>query len=531
MKILLQGVNLCYNKRNDIHMKAGKVSFLSLIFAPFVAFAANEGVPSYYQTQSAPNANQTSYGRYADQGYTKYVGKSGNKQVVGSRTYSYQVPRPAQMPTFDGTMTANGIAMPAQSEPATSIYAGYSRRFADFEFETGVNSILEWDDMIWNEIRVGARHNFSLRDFDLSVYGEYAYGDMSHGGLSMDYDLKPFEAQYPEYGIFTISMGDQSGRSNYFRFGISAHHIWDIGGWKLSPTFGYEIFKHNLEMSDHYYPNPGVYLPLMTKDGFYVFGNELGEYFAVPIGTTPPDDWYQVCMSPEDIKIVTNPINGSGAVNGFPYLGDSLTTGDYEITMGTIPWGVGSGECVIIGGDGPIVVEGTTHIYNTTWSGFYVGLEIEKQMTLRDKLRLYMQVGLPKYSSEGIWPNRTDWQQNPSFLDEGSNGAYSYAAEMEYNYKLSDRLQLSLKVDTNLFHVGKIPGELYVAEYSQYVIDENGQYVMQEVIEYGPNNEILGTYFVPLLETVTAHTEKVSDSLKRATWQSFGIHLGVKYAF
>ena len=504
-------------------MKARKISFLALLVAPLAAIAANEGVPSYYQNSASPNANQVSYGKYADQGYTKYVGQSGNKQVVGSRTYSYQVPRP-QIPTVVGTMTANGIALPPDSEPATSIYAGYSRRFADFEFETGVNSILEWDDMIWNEIRVGARHNFSLRDFDLSIYGEYAYGDMSHGGLSMDYDLKPFEAQYPEYGIFTISMGDQSGRSNYFRFGISAHRVWDIGGWKLSPTFGYEIFKHNLEMSDHYYPNPGIYLPLMTDDGDYVFGNELGEYFAVPIGSEAPEDWYQVCMSPEDIKIVTN--GSSGSVNGFPYLGDSLTTGDYTIEMGTVPWGVNANECVIIGGDGPVVVEGTTHIYNTTWSGFYIGLEIEKQMTLKDKLRFYMQFGLPKYSSEGIWPNRTDWQQNPSFIDEGSNGAYSYAAEMEYNYKLSDRVQLSFKVDTNLFHVGKIGGELYIAEYSQYVIDENGQYVMQEVYD-----ELGNVYYVPLLETVAAHTEHVSDSLKRATWQSFGLHLGIKYAF
>ena len=97
---------------------------------------------------------------------------------------------------------------------------------------------------------------------------------------------------------------------------------------------------------------------------------------------------------------------------------------------------------------------------------------------------------------------------------------------MEYNYKLSDRAQLSIKVDTNLFHVGKIPGELYVAEYSQYVIDENGQYVMQEVID-----ELGNKYYVPLLETVPAHTEKVNDSLKRATWQSFGLHLGIKYSF
>ncbi|MBR4891750.1 MAG: hypothetical protein IKZ34_01025 [Alphaproteobacteria bacterium] len=505
-------------------MKVGTISFLSAILAPLAAFAANEGVPSYYQTQMMPTANQMGYGGYANQGYTKYIGQSGTKQVIGSRSYSYQVPRP-QMPTaVFGTMTANGIAMPIEAEPKTYLFAEYSRRFADFEFETGVNSILEWDDMIWDEITVGARHNFSLRDFDMSVYGEYTRGTMSHGGLSMDYDLKPFDEAYPEGGIFTISTGDQTGSSDRLRLGISAHHAWDIGGWKLSPTFGYEIFKHNLEMSNHYYPNPGIYLPLMTDRGEYVFGDSFGDYYSVPVGTVVPEDWYQVCMSPEDIKIVTNV--PSGYTNGFGILGDSLVTGDYEISMGTTPWGVEAGECVIIGGDGPIVVEGTTHIYNTTWSGFYIGLEIEKQMTLKDKLRMYVQFGMPEYSSEGIWPNRTDWQQNPSFLDEGSNDAYSYMAEMEYDYKLSDRLRLSLKVDTNYFYVGKIPGELYVAEYSQYVIDENGQYVMEEVIA-----EDGSIYYVPLLETVPAHTEKVQDSLKRAAWQSFGLHIGVKYAF
>jgi hypothetical protein len=503
--------------------KVGVFSFLSLIFAPLAAFSASEGVPSYYQKSYEKNANQAAYGRYADQGYTKYVGESGRKQVVGSRTYSYQVPA-VSAPSGYGAMTYNGVALPPESEPHTTLYAGYARRFADFEFETGVNSVLEWDDMIWNEIHVGARHNFSIRDFDMYIYGEYAYGDMSHGGLSMDYDLKPYDEAYPEIGLFTISMGDQSGRSNHLRFGISAHHIWDIGGWKLSPTFGYEIFKHNLEMSNHYYPNPGVYLPLMTNTGEYVFGDALGNYYSVPQGMETPEEWYQVCMGPEDIKVVTN--SPSGYYDGYAILGDALITGDYSIDMGTTPWGVGSGECVIVGGDGPVIVEGTTHEYNTTWSGFYVGLEIEKQMTLKDKLRFYMQFGLPKYSSEGIWPNRTDWQQNPSFLDEGSNGAYSYAAEMEYNYKLSDRLQLSLKVDTNLFHVGKIPGELYVAEYSQYVVDENGQYVMQEVID-----DLGNIYYVPLLETVPAHTEHVSDSLKRATWQSFSLHLGFKYSF
>ena len=493
-------------------MRAYLVSFVSMFWVSFMAYASNEGVPAYYQTETSTTVNETAYGQYQQQGYTKYVGQSGNKQVVGSRSYSYQVPRPT-IPQIMGTMTTNGIAMPASEEPATTVSAGYTRRFADFQFETGVNSILEWDDMVFNEIGVGVQHNFSLRNFDMFAYGEYSMGVMSHGGLSMDYDLKPYDEADPSYGIFTISVGDQSGKTNHFKLGIGAHHIWDIGGWKLSPSFGYEIFNHNLEMSDHLYPNPGIFLPLMTNLGDYVYGDVYGNYYSLPINVEAPEDWYQVCMSPEDIKLVQT--TNSGSILG---LGTSLVTGDYNPDMGYVPWGVDSGECVIIGGDGPVIVEGTTHIYNTTWSGFYIGLEIEKQMTLADKLRFYFQVGLPKYSSEGTWPNRTDWQQNPSFIDEGSNGAYSYAAEMEYNYRISDRMQLAIKVDTDLFYVGHIGGELYLAEYTTWLVDENGYYILDD------NG-------LPILETVPAETVYISDQLDHATWQSFGLHVGLKYSF
>ncbi len=491
-------------------MNIGRLSLLYGLLVPFTALASSEGVPSYYQTNTSMNANQAAYGQYASQGYTKYVGQTGNKQIVGSQSYSYQVPRPT-VNTNAGAMTVNGIATP--SEDKTSLYVTYARRFADFEFRTGVNSVLEWDDMVFNEIGVGVQHNFSVRNFDMFAYGEYSMGFMSHGGMSMDYDLEPYDASNQYAGIFTISVGDQTGRTNHLKLGIGARHVWDIGGWKLSPSFGYEIFNHNLEMSDHYYPNPGIFLPLMTSNGDYVYGDIEGNYYSVPINMEAPEEWYQVCMSPEDIKLVQT--TNSGGIFG---LGTSLVTGDYNPDMGYVPWGVDSGECVIIGGDGPVIVEGTTHIYNTTWSGFYVGLEIEKQMTLADKLRFYFQVGLPKYSSEGTWPNRTDWQQNPSFIDEGSNGAYSYAAEMEYNYRISDRMQLAIKVDTDLFYVGNIGGEIYWAEQTGWATDENGYYILDE------NG-------LPILETIPAYTEYISDQLEHATWQSFGLHVGLKYSF
>ena len=505
-------------------MRTGEIAFLAAFLAPFAVYAANEGVPSYYQTAGQQTANSAAYSQYANMGYTKYVGQSGQKQIVGTTTYTYQVPR-VKVPTISnsptmyypgyatgGAMTANGVAMPMESEPATTMYAAYTRRFADFQFKTGVNSILEWDDMIFNEINVGVQHNFTLRNMDMFAYADYTYGDMEKGGLSMDYDLEPYDWADQRYGIFTISMGDESGRTNHLRLGVGARHVWDIWGWKLSPSIGYEIFKHNLKMSNHLYPNPGIYIPLMGTNGDYVYGDAKGNYYTLPTDAAAPSDWYQVCMSPEDMKIVSTPDAS------YVSLGTGFTTVDYYPALDTKPWGVSSGECVIIGGDGPILVDGTTHIYNTTWSGFYVGLEVEKQMTLSDKLRFYVQFGLPKYSSEGIWPNRDDWQQHPSFLDEGDNGAYSYLAELEYDLKISNRLQLSFKVDTNYFHVGKIDGELYLAAYGYYLVDDDGQYILDE-------------YGNVIYQTTSEETKKITESLKEANWQSFGLHIGFKYAF
>lgn len=500
-----------------------KVKFiLSLlgICAPLAAFSASrEGVPSYYNSAANYGTQKSvSNAVYTNNGvHSSYVGQNNQKKVVGQRSYSYDVYSP-QQPTVTGTITPNGVAINPADEPNFVLAVDYARKYAKFGFQTGVNSRLEWNDMIFNEIGVNAQYNFDVRGVDMFAFGEYRYGSLGDHGLSMDYDLEPYDWKYPDYGLFTISMGDMSGKTNYMRFGIGARHIWDISGWKLSPSFGYEIFNHDLKMSDHLYPNPGIYLPLMTQYGDYVYGDTSGNYYSVPQGTAVPDDYYQVCMSPEDIKVVYAGADRSPQVTVDQNGNLVLVTGDYQTIWGDLPWGVGPGECVIIGGDGPTIIEGTTHIYNTKWQGLFVGLEVEKQMTFADKLRFYAQVGLPSYYAEGTWPNRTDWQQNPSFIDEGRNGSYSYQLEMEYTYTMSNRLQLSIKAETNFYRVGKVGGELYVASYTQWLIDEAGQYV-------------LDANGYPILEVVEGHTEHISDSLKYAQWQSFGLHLGLKYAF
>jgi hypothetical protein len=515
------------------------------LFALTVPFAlharAREGSPVYYQNQYQPQYQQAVASAPAQ---NVYVGSAPVRQVVGQRTYSYQANQASQGPlagllsglggglggaNAGGQMTPNGVAVPpSMAQTDISIKAELVRRFADFEFKTGVNSILEWDNMVLTEIALHGEKNFVVRDFDLFVLGEYRRGTVSGPGRSMDYDLEPYDYSQPEYGIFTISIGGQSGTAQTMKLGLGARNVWDLNGWKLSPSIGYQIFKHDLKMNDHIYPNPAVLIPLMTPNGDYVYANNSGAYGVAAPGEAVPEDWFQVCMSPEDLALA------AVDATGLPVLVDNtLLTTEYNPLPGYeyLPWGVGPGECVIIGGDGMIVVDGTTHIYNTTWSGIYLGLEIEKQMTYVDKLRFYLQVSMPHYKSEGTWPNRTDWQQNPSFIDEGDSGALHYQAEMEYVYQFSDRLQLSLKASMDYFNVGKIAGKLFVAAYDYYETDSEGYLICQDVGTGMTGTQYCETGGIPIISRQPAYTEHVADSLLYATWRSFALHLGARYAF
>jgi hypothetical protein len=483
---------------------------LAGVLMPVAAAVAREGTPYYYQNNAGQNYQYYQNAR-GPNAQPVMVGNQPSRAVVGQNVTSqiYNIPKVNAGATVS---TPNGVAL--VDDKKWQVFGSYGRRFADFQFETGVQSILEWDDMVFDEMTVGLRRDFNMNSFDLFAFGSYTYGKYSSGGLSMDYDLKPYDDAYPDIGLFTISIGDQNGDTSRINIGIGAKHIWDVLGWKISPIIGYEIMEHNLNMSNHEYPNQATYIPLMTEDGYYVIGDINGLYAAIAPGEEIPADWYQVCAGPTDIALVSSS-NGSPMVD----VDCNLIMTNYDPIMGDLPWGVVAGDCVIIGGDGMTIVEGITHIYNTTWSGMYVGVELEKQMTYTDKLRFYGQVSKPHYASDGIWPNRTDWQQNPSFIDEGDTDAFAYRLEMEYTYSLSDSIHLALKADMDHFHIGEVPGTLFVAEYTSYVIDEYGQYVIDPITGY------------PVIETIEAHSETVQESLRSADWTSFGINLSVKYKF
>ena len=497
-------------------MRALFAAFLVFFAIPF-ALSAREGTPFYYQN---PYAAQYQQAPSPYPGQNIWIGNQPSRQVVGQRSYSYQVPRQNANPwaAGGGAMTPNGVAMPRDNNPYdVGITGHYAKKFADFTFETGVQSILHWNNMLIDEIGFRLEKEFNLRGYNVVAFGEYSTGKLTGGGMSMDYDLKPYDDAVPWDGIFTISMGGQSGTMQNMKFGIGPKHIWDVSGWKITPIVGYQIFKHDMKMNDHIYPNPAVYIPLMNQFGDYIFGDGIN-FINVPQGMAAPNGYYQVCMSPEDLMLAASDSQGRPLFDS----DGNIITADWMPNDDGLPWGVGPGDCVVIGGDGLIMVPGVTHIYNTTWSGIFLGLEIEKQMTYVDKLRFYVQASMPHYRSEGTWPNRTDWQQNPSFLDEGDTGALHYQAEIEYVYQFSDRMQLSLKAEGSYFHIGQVGGELYVAGYTDFVYDYDEFGNPYPAVDAGGN---------VILQNYPAYTEKIADSLKWASWISFGLHLGVKYAF
>ena len=500
-------------------MRAKFAALLSMVMMPF-ALDANpavvhgqqrEGVPFFYQNtwqnQWAPAPVQRPQNNI-------WVGDNNHPNIIGQTQQTLFLPRPTD-PLAMGHMTPNGISMPRMSQEHDIVLSAFYRRsYGDFRFKTGVNSILAWNQMAIEEIGFRAEKDFHLRGVDLFVFGDYSMGRMTSGGLSYDFDLMPFDMNFPHEGIFTVSMGDQDGQMSNLRVGIGARHAWDWNGWKISPMIGYQIFRHNMTMSNHMYPNPGINIPLMGQDGSYIFGNGFGDYTAIFPGAPVPEGWFQVCMSPEDLALAA-----IGA-DGRPILdqnGALLTTG-YNPLFPNIPWGVGPGQCIVVGGDGMIRIPGTTHIYNAEWSGIFLGVEIEKQLTFTDRLRFFGQISMPQYHAYGIWPHRTDWQQNPSFIDYGNNGALHYRLEMEYIHRLSDRLELSLKADMMYFRVGAIPGELYVAGFYFYMVDDAGNWIPDA------NGHPTIGYQPPF-------TMNIAESLKWAVWQSFGLSLGVKYAF
>ena len=140
--------------------------------------------------------------------------------------------------------------------------------------------------------------------------------------------------------------------------------------------------------------------------------------------------------------------------------------------------------------------DGVTHIYDVSWTGPFAALNLERKISDRDELNLYIEYFIPKYKVWGDWPNRSDWAHNPSFYDKGGS-ASAWLVDFNYKYRFKENLYAG------------------IGAYFDYIENKNAD---------------------TLLFTVNPLTHKIEStlfekSILKSEWKSYGFNIGLTYRF
>jgi hypothetical protein len=107
--------------------------------------------------------------------------------------------------------------------------------------------------------------------------------------------------------------------------------------------------------------------------------------------------------------------------------------------------------------------QGVTHIYNVNWLGPYVGLGLEKALSPLQTLKLYGEIFVPIYKAEGIWPYRSDWKQDPSFVDKGGT-SWGFLLDATYKYRIRSNIEVTFGGQYEYLQAGGADTELYLTD-------------------------------------------------------------------
>jgi len=113
---------------------------------------------------------------------------------------------------------------------------------------------------------------------------------------------------------------------------------------------------------------------------------------------------------------------------------------------------------------------GTSHSYETTWSGPYVAFDVEYRINNDNMVNGQVELGLPIYHSKGDQPYRYDWAHPTSVEDKGSLGkAYHFGMGANWVTSITDSTTLSLGFTYDYYKVSDADAKTYlnVAFYSE----------------------------------------------------------------
>lgn len=419
--------------------------------------------------------------------------------------------------------------------------ADLTHEIASWKFDMkNAGSKLHYDNVNWNvlsgegtyyfgdstpmQIKVGARYGMQfgespMVDDDISTEAmwqvdTYAVQDPVTGNL---YEENIISGN-PAISIGTSQKGTQFG----FNAAFGLTDFFKLGNMKLTPSVGYRYFKYKLTTEKNY----GATVNVVDS---YTFVN---------------------CLEVQPGEIQCSPYigfaNNFGDVEG--YAGFALsetyveneTAAAKDIYGNTVYiWVNHNGTYQMLNDTGMSQISsgntyyyeqsGKTHVYETTWAGPYVALDMDYVINENNSVTAGVEFGLPVYDSKGDQPYRFDWAHPTSVEDKGSLGdAYHLGLNAMWTTAVSDSVGLSFGFTYDYYTVnGATAKTFYNSGYNQDILDwYEERYANGDTFSY---DEIENWDSLDALKSAGWVAESKNEI--NSVYKSMGIRIGINAKF
>lgn len=420
------------------------VKFLSSMAVMALFPAVSGAVGTYYNGNLYQNPQQ----RYSRGGYYNSYGYGSG------RTYEQQ--QSVQSGLGNQKQQKQKAKQQNVVKDGFVLNAGLSHQVANWEFNmNNAGSRLHYDDIAWNVFDLNGVYYFG-GNTKMQVKAGFQYGKQygespmaddditSGGGLVETYYYVDDYGDAQVLGYQTghaLSIGASKGGSQTgFNVAFGLTDYWSWKNLKITPSVGYRYFKHKLTTERNYGTNIDIF----------------------------ESDYLANCIEVQAGEVQCNPfllfISDGGEATVGQFLRDETTGSIIVDPDGNFIIGVPGGTKRLDVGETYYYEQyGTSHIYETTWSGPYVAFDVEYKINEDNMITGGIELGLPIYHSKGDQPYRYDWAHPTSVEDEGNFGdAYHFGMLANWVTNITDSTTLSLGVTYDYYKVSDATAKTYL---------------------------------------------------------------------
>ena len=451
-----------------------------------------------YSTQSyASRYNNTTQSRNYNTADSSYASYSSSRPTVGTRTTQTTVAR-------GQTQNTSQFATSGAKKQGFWLDAGISHEVAQWQFEMKESkSILHYDNIGWNVLDVRGGYAFNAGKTKMQIDAGFKYGmqsgdstmvddDITNGGYSSG-DFKNGDGTVKSLWGHALSVGKSSGGNMYgFNAGFGLTDFFRLGTVKITPSVGYRYFRYKLETKN----NHGL---MVDSIDCY---DDMGEIRCFPVVHFNDGDAYLSMIKP------TTPID-------IPVGATKLDTGSTFYYSQS----------------------GTSHSYETEWSGPYIALDMDYQINNKNSVNGRFELGLPGYTSTGDQPYRFDWAHPKGVEDSaGIGGAFHLGFGANWMTSLTNTVSLTVGLTYDYYTVNDAESKTYLnGNYYQTAYDTilaawkaNGK---TEVEMLNPETGDKDAIYINDLKSECPGWVCKTDNEIKSFYKSMGIRVGVNAKF